>query len=112
MSFVYDVPYLSACGIFPPLHILNQCLLDGGGDAGMSPGVSWEPFQLNEEEYEGLWEALERIDPTQLEARFTSVKYKRDPELENETKFLSWTAKACAKHKEWFFDEQANNENE
>ena len=30
--FVYDVPYLNACGIFPPLHILNMILRSGGGD--------------------------------------------------------------------------------
>lgn len=54
VSFVYDVPYLSACGIISPLYILNQVLSKGGGDSAMSPGASWEPFVLSESEYNEL----------------------------------------------------------
>ena len=111
VSFVYDVPYLAACGIFPPLHILNQVLSKGGGDAGMSPGASWEPFSLSDHEYDELWKAIENTDPSTLNARFTFVKYKRDPELETITKHMKWVRKACEKHREWFFEEQ-NKQND
>ncbi len=107
VSFVYDVPYLAACGIFPPYHILNQVLSKGGGDAGMSPGASWEPFSLSQDEYGELLRVIENTDPSKLKSRFTLVKYKRDLELENITKYLEWMNKACKKHREWFFKEQS-----
>jgi len=108
VSFVYDVPYLAACGIFPPLHILNQVLSEGGGDAGMSPGASWKPFKLSDDEYNQLWALIEKTDPTSLKsrARFAAVKYKRDIELENIMDHMEWMSKACDKHREWFFNEQ------
>ena len=54
----YDIPYFGACGIFPPLHILNQTLSSGGGDGGMSPGASWKPFTVSEEDYARLVEEV------------------------------------------------------
>ena len=51
LTFVYDIPYFGACGVFPPAHIINQIFKDGGGDGGMSPGTSWTPFTMDEEEY-------------------------------------------------------------
>ncbi len=110
ITFVYDVPYLAACGIFPPRHILNQVLSEGGGDSGMSPGSSWKPFSLSENEYNELLSEIEDTDPASLNARFTFVKYKRDPELEKTNKHLDWMRKACEKHREWFFNEQKKRE--
>ncbi len=34
-QFVYDILYFCACGVFPPLHIINQRMAGGGGDGGM-----------------------------------------------------------------------------
>ena len=111
VTFVYDVPYLTACGIFPPFEVLNNILKNGGGDAGMSPGTSWEPFALTKNEYNELWEAIERTDPKTLSniARYTLVKFKRDHELENIHDQFKWLKSACDKHREWFFSEQAKN---
>src|SRR5258708_4282113 len=50
-AFFFDVPYLLVFGVFPPRHVLNSYLRIGGGDGGMSPGTSWEPFELTEDEY-------------------------------------------------------------
>ncbi len=48
LSFVYDIPYFGACGVFPPLHVVNQIFLRGGASGGMSPGASWEAFTLRQ----------------------------------------------------------------
>src|SRR6516164_9115535 len=44
LAFVYDIPYFAACAVFPPFHLLNQILLCGGSDGGMSPGATWKSF--------------------------------------------------------------------
>ena len=48
-------PQLRACVSvskqFPPFHILNEELLSGGRDLGMSGGYFWKPFKLTKEEY-------------------------------------------------------------
>ncbi len=38
-TFVYDVPYLSACGVLPPLHILNGILSSGGETGTEAPAT-------------------------------------------------------------------------
>ncbi len=43
----------------PPKIVLNDILRTGIDDAGMSGGVKWEPFQLSEEEYLKVRDALE-----------------------------------------------------
>src|SRR5687767_13727051 len=58
LVLVYDIPYFGACGVFPPLHLLNQLLLRGGSQGGMSPGATWQPFSLSEQEYQDLVEAV------------------------------------------------------
>ncbi|TWI77346.1 hypothetical protein LZ24_00151 [Desulfobotulus alkaliphilus] len=81
--FVYDIPYLGHLGIFPDFFVLNEIFLSGGGDGGMGPGASWEPFSISEEEYEQLLDALEDLDPATLgeEARYTDEKLSPDISL-------------------------------
>jgi hypothetical protein len=43
---------------FPPLTVLNEELLSGGADLGMSGGCFWKPFSLSEEDYETLKETM------------------------------------------------------
>ena len=43
---------------FPPLHILNEELMSGGRDQGMSGGCFWKPFRLFSEEYNELSEEM------------------------------------------------------
>src|SRR5690349_5190456 len=64
LTLLYDIPYFGACGIFPPLHILNQILLSGGGDGGMSPSASWKPFSISEAEYATLVDSVAAYDTT------------------------------------------------
>ncbi len=44
LTFVYDIPYFDACGVFPPLHIINEIFSRGRAGGGMSPGAKWEPL--------------------------------------------------------------------
>jgi hypothetical protein len=50
----------------------------GGGEAGMSPGCVWQPFELSENEY---WQAVQRLEG------FTSADLRgrhRDPQIAGE----------------------------
>ena len=93
-EFVLDVPYLLARGVVPPHHILNAVLQTGGGDAGMSPGTGWEPFQVTTQEYEELLEHLRGMDLDQVQdqdrARFVPDRILLDETL--------WD---CTTHHEW-----------
>lgn len=57
-NLVIDSQILAPYGVIPPIEILNKFLSSGGGDAGMSPGCTWEPLTISEDEY---WECVERI---------------------------------------------------
>jgi len=52
-----DIPYFDACGVFPPFHIVNQTFASGGGDGGMSPGATWKPLSITEDEHTVLADA-------------------------------------------------------
>jgi hypothetical protein len=99
--FVYDIPYFGACGIFPPLHIINQCFSAGGSQGGMSPGATWPPFHVSHAEYFELREAVEGIDPRSFvaEARYTHMKFHFDPEFDSVMERGSWFEQVCAKHR-------------
>lgn len=101
-TFVYDIPYFGACGIFPPLHICNQWFLSGGGDGGMSPGASWEPFEISQEEYYELVAVIKNQDPKTIsnEARFTAIKFKFDTSFNAIEERFEWLSKVCEKHRE------------
>ena len=100
--FVYDVPSLDVCGIFPPLHILNQILCRGGGDGGMSPGASWQPFALSESEYAALLPLVLEPDLNQLKtlARYTRLALKVDPEFDGIQDYFEWMQAVAAKHRD------------
>ncbi|VFQ46196.1 hypothetical protein MSL71_38590 [Desulfoluna butyratoxydans] len=103
--FVYDIPYVGACGIFPPYPLINRLFESGGAEGGMGPGATWPPFFLNETEYDDLVAAIERLDLTSLQekARFGRVAFSFDKELETETDWDTWAQKACDRHrKAWY----------
>ena len=112
-TFVYDIPYFGACGIFPPLHICNQCFLRGGGDGGMSPGASWEPFEISQEEYTELVQVLKTQDPKTIkhEARFTSIKFQFDTSFDNIEEIFEWKSQICKKHKANYHSQLLGNTN-
>lgn len=101
LAFVYDVPYLGVCGIFPPYHILNEILSSGGSDGGMSPGAVWSPFQISEEEYAELIEAMAASVPEDLreKARYSDVRFETDPEFDDIRDRSRWVAAVCGKHR-------------
>lgn len=123
LAFVYDIPYFGACGVFPPFHLLNQLLRRGGSQGGMSPGATWEPFELSPEEYRDLVEAVRTVPPESLRdrARYADLAFTFDPAFDGppETypvraepkrwlerippdlrEYFEWSGAVCAKHRE------------
>ena len=84
LAFVYDIPYFGACGVFPPFRLLNQFLLRGGSQGGMSPGTTWEPFELSLEEYADLVEAVRSVPVESLcgRAQCAQLAFTFDPEFD------------------------------
>ena len=106
---VYDIPYFSGCGVFPPLHVINQIFASGGGDGGMSPGASWDPFQINSSTYSLLIEEIRELDPSDLagRARYTQLKYIEDPSFDAIEDRFEWAEAACDKHRDWYIGQLA-----
>jgi hypothetical protein len=123
LAFVYDIPYFGACGVFPPFHLLNQLLLRGGSQGGMSPGATWEPFSLSPGEYRDLVEAVQSVPVESLRdrARYANLPYTFDPEFDGDPDtypvypgrkqmprhlppeleaYFTWSNAVCAKHRE------------
>ena len=109
LSFVYDVPYFGACGVFPPLHIANQIFMTGGGDGGMSPGASWKAFQLNETTHSKLLNLVKNTNPKSLKekSRYIGVKYIEDQSFDHLHNHYVWLEAVCNKHRERFHAEIA-----
>jgi len=74
---------------FPPMHILNEELLSGGSDIGMSGGAYWKPIQITENEYTILKEEMV-TDPTY------NLNY--DEELAELTTLRKWRSKISNKY--------------
>jgi hypothetical protein len=102
LEFVYDVPHLAPCGVFPPLHILNDLLRTGGGDAGMSPGASWEPFELDAGEYEALAKAVLDTSPTTFGSspRFAQVQLMFDHDFDYIVDRMVWNRAVSEAHQQ------------
>src|SRR6266576_2918778 len=91
-AFLYDIPHLAACGIFPPRHLLNMRLKAGGGDSGMSPGASWEPFEVSEAEYAETVAKVLNPDRVILKryARYIDQQWTLDPTFDHYTDWIQW----------------------
>ena len=102
LTFVYDVPYFAACGIFPPFHIPNEIFATGTAGGGMSPGTRWEPFTLSEAEYASLVEAVENtpISEIKKQSRYALAPFKFDHTLDDRAARSEWVRAACEKHRE------------
>jgi hypothetical protein len=107
-TFVYDIPYFGACGIFPPYHIINAIFRSGGSQGGMSPGATWQPFQIKLDEYEGLVQTIKSLDPKTLgeNARYTLVKFEFDSSFDHIKKWEKWLFSVCDKHRDSFHKKQ------
>lgn len=98
-AFLFDIGYLGGCGVFPPLHLLNQVLLTGGKHPGVT-GTSWEPFELSRDEYTAILPSILSPDTVALQkySRFPWQRFGLDGELDGCTDYIDWQRKACAKH--------------
>lgn len=101
-TLVYDIPYFGACGVFPPMHITNLIFLSGGGDGGMSPGASWEPFVLNDAQYNELLKKVlnEPSEKLKAKARFYHIQFIQDSSFDHIKQQEDWVEKVCKKHRE------------
>lgn len=101
-AFLFDIPNLGACGVFPPLHLLNQRLRSGGGDGGMSPGASWEPFEITEAEYKAILNQVLNPDLKQLKhfSRYSWQRFILDPAFDGYQDYWQWFLAVCQKHRD------------
>jgi len=101
LTFIYDVPYLDGCGIFPPFHILNQIFATGSVGGGMGPGATWAPFSIDATTYTQLIAQISATDPLSLgsKSRFNDVQFVEDRSLESVQSWFSWMQAACEKHR-------------
>ena len=101
-EFVLDVPYLVMFGVIPPLHVLNEVLSGGGGDAGMSPGARWDPFAIDDDEYSELVAGLLALDLRDVaasdRARFVPDALIVDHGAADSRNHLEWMARITAKY--------------
>ena len=109
--FVYDVPYFGVCGIFPPLHIMNQILKTGGSEGGMSPGATWEPFQVSKAEYDELVDSIKVLDPQSLgdAARYTWPPFEFDPAFDGIPDWEQWLLAVSEKHRDLYHEKLESN---
>lgn len=113
VNFVYDIPYFSACGIFPPFHIINQIFDSGGGQGGMGSGAIWKPFKIEKEEYDGLVKAIKDSDIKEIEkkSRYARVPMKFDSSYDHIADRIQWVSEVCKKYRDTYLDERKNSEN-
>ena len=109
ISFVYDVPYFGACGVFPPFQVINQRFAHGGGDGGMSPGASWEPFQISDKTYSKLIDLVRITDPKTLKdkSRYHYIKFIEAPEFDSIQDQWAWAEAVCEKYRKRYHEENA-----
>ncbi len=54
LEFIQSIPFLLTGRRLPPLNVLNSIFQTGLADAGMSGGVRWDPFTIDDEQYKQL----------------------------------------------------------
>jgi hypothetical protein len=83
LTLLRQIPYIfEAYRIIPPLKVINVVLSKGIDDAGMSGGIVWTPFKIEENEYKELTQELIGIGWT---------KQTIPDWIETEDDWLAWT---------------------
>jgi hypothetical protein len=102
LTFLYDIPYFPPCGVFPPFHLLNQHLLSGGSDGGMSPGAIWEPFTITSEEYTQLTGAIDStpLGEIKTHAHYAFAKPIFDHDLDDFQDYFEWLMAVRKRHRD------------
>jgi hypothetical protein len=106
LILVYDIPYFNACGIFPSYHLVNQIFSCGGTEGGMSPGATWEPFTVSQEEYAALVEAVTTTPVAEIQphARYANVPMQVDNSFDQIQDRITWMTAVCKKHRDGWHD--------
>src|SRR2546427_12906337 len=73
-DLVLDAHLIAPCGLIPPFIVLQEQLRSGGGNAGMSPGCVWEPFELTEPDYSDMVGQLEMLTREDLASRHRNLQ--------------------------------------
>jgi hypothetical protein len=99
-TFLYNLPYLTACNIFPPLHVLNIFLRKGQAGGSVSPRFTWQPFEISEQEYE---EVLPKILNPDWAVLYKTLWRKRlpmklDPTFDHINDRDAWIEAVAKKH--------------
>lgn len=101
-QFVFDILNLmNTTGVIPPLVVLNSVLETGGSSGGMSPGTTWKPFEITEEEYKELVKELLEVDLSSIRANHPYIYFNRiivDEELNQYTDHISWLKESHSKY--------------
>lgn len=100
-AFVFEVPHFGACGVFPPLKVLNQMFDLGTMGGGMSPGARWSPFSISEDEYqELLGMVLEPPSESSICTRRPWQCFIVDNDFDVYTTLDAWRTAACGRYRE------------
>ena|SRR5258708_6216749 len=96
-AFIFELGYFNAmnCGLVPPRECLNSFL-----KTGRSAEASWEPFEIDTEEYAALEAQLLNPDLSAL-SKYSMhgwQTFTRDPALDQYDDLAQWQAKAREKH--------------
>jgi hypothetical protein len=92
-ELLFDIPHLAhplrVFKVIPPFHILNEILISGISEAGMSGGCQWSPFQISEKEYDELVEDLLALPEAGLSVNV---------ELQNSRNLKEWNRRVLGKY--------------
>ena len=66
VDLIQDLPYLLVWNVIPPLGVINEILISGIYDKGMSGGCEWTPFKITQSEYESLVDELLKLPNKKL----------------------------------------------
>ena len=107
LTFVYDIPYFGACGVFPPIHVINQIFASGSCGGGMGPGATWSPFMVDAKTYAELVAQVRATNPASLgdKSRFNDVQFREDQSFDAIQDLFGWMQAACEKHQDWYRSE-------
>ncbi|MFZ6732642.1 hypothetical protein ACO0LG_12025 [Undibacterium sp. Ji42W] len=67
-NLLIRIPYSIKSGPIPPLRVVNDMLIRGGIDRGMSGSLTWEPFELNDRTYSEVVSRLRQINSELIDA--------------------------------------------
>lgn len=99
--FLYELPDLTACNVFPPRHILNTLLQRGWAGGNLNrPFFTWKPFEISEQELQELLPKLLNPDWRVLSNKLWRIRLpmKIDPEFDDITDRYAWMEAVCKKH--------------